>query len=496
MNPEPSFFFPWGAANVVQQTYEAAKRSFPQAKFYLLAPYAADVSGMPSEVCILRVFSASSSDAIRQIADACHSDHAFILTRRLWFRPSPFALSRMLQVATDTGAGMVYADYQILRDGQTLQNPLNDYQDGSLRDDFDFGSIWLLKGKALKDAAARMHASWHYAGLYDLRLKICESEEVIHLAECLYTVDEADLRPSGERQFDYVNPANREVQIEMEQVCTEHLKNIGAWLPPVFAPVALNTHAFPVEASVIIPVKNRVRTIGDAIQSVLTQKADFKFNLIIVDNHSDDGTTGFIEKLASNEGRIIHRVPESRDLGIGGCWNEAVMHPQCGRFSVQLDSDDLYADEHVLERIVRAFYQQNCAMLIGSYRMVNFDLQEIPPGVIDHREWTPGNGRNNALRINGLGAPRAYYTPVIRALRFPNVSYGEDYAVGLAISRHYLIGRLYEPLYLCRRWEENSDASLDIVRLNQYNRYKDTLRTSELRSRQKLVASGGLKGAI
>lgn len=233
----------------------------------------------------------------------------------------------------------------------------------------------------------------------------------------------------------------------------------------------------------IIPVKNRVKTIDDAIRSVLGQETGFRYNIIVVDNHSDDGTTELLQQLSAQHPELIHYIPPRHDLGIGGCWNEAVMHPSCGKFAVQLDSDDLYIDSRVLETIVRNFYAQNCAMLVGSYRMVNFKLEEIPPGIIDHREWTPENGHNNALRINGLGAPRAFYTPVIRELKFPNVSYGEDYAVGLAISGEYRIGRIYEPLYLCRRWDENSDASLDIQRLNTYNSYKDKLRTLEIAKR-------------
>jgi glycosyltransferase involved in cell wall biosynthesis len=285
--------------------------------------------------------------------------------------------------------------------------------------------------------------------------------------------------------FDYVDPRNRVVQLEMEKAVTRHLKEVGAYLEPNFREIQFDTDSFDTDASVIIPVLNRERTIRDAIESVMAQKSRFSFNLILVDNHSTDGTTKLVKKLGQQYSNLIHVIPERNDLGIGGCWNVGVHHPRCGMFAVQLDSDDLYAGEETLERIIQAFYEQRCAMVVGSYRMTNFELEEIPPGVIDHREWTEENGRNNALRINGLGAPRAFYTPLLRKIRIPNVSYGEDYAVGLAISRHYRIGRIYDPIYLCRRWEDNSDASLSVEALNRHNLYKDRLRSFELRARIK-----------
>jgi glycosyltransferase involved in cell wall biosynthesis len=240
-----------------------------------------------------------------------------------------------------------------------------------------------------------------------------------------------------------------------------------------------------VEVSVIIPVKNRVKTLTDAIKSVLKQITDFSFNLIIVDNYSDDGTAEIIKSFAEKDKRIHHIIPERKDLGIGGCWNEAVHNPKCGKFSVQLDSDDMYKDENTLQLIIDKFREEKVPMVIGSYVITDFNLEEIPPGIIDHREWTPDNGRNNALRINGLGAPRAFYTPVIRKIKIPNVSYGEDYAVGLAISRYYQIGRIFEPIYFCRRWEDNTDAQIDITKLNANNLYKDRLRTFEIFARQR-----------
>lgn len=393
------------------------------------------------------------------------------------------AVERMQQVMEATGAAMVYADRYVVKDGQREAAPVIDYQKGSLRDDFDFGAVVMLRTKALKEAAQRMTADYRYAGFYDLRLKLSQKYELVHINEYLYTEEERDLRLSGQKQFDYVDPRNRERQIEMEMACTEHLKATGAYLPPKFEAIDFDGEAFDCEASVIIPVKNRAKTIVDAIGSVLRQQTNFDFNVIVVDNHSTDGTTELIAQLAKDDSRVIHVVPERTDLGIGGCWNMGIQHPQCGKFAVQLDSDDLYSDEHTLRKIVEAFYQQQCAMVIGAYRMTDFELNTLPPGVIDHREWTPDNGRNNALRINGLGAPRAFYTPVIREIGFPNVSYGEDYAVGLAISRRYQIGRIYEVLYLCRRWSGNSDAALNVTQVNANNTYKDRIRTWEMAAR-------------
>ena len=433
-----------------------------------------------SPVTQLPVF--PSTEQLKTIASNVRTPYLLIHTGISPVNLGEYALERMCRTAEMCGAGMLYSDYYKIENNVLRPHPTIDYQTGSLRDDFDFGPLLLFRTSSFQQAAERMDRHYRYASLYDLRLKIAETDPIVRLPEFLYTVTETDFRTSGEKQFDYVDPKNRNVQLEMEQACTEHLKKIGAWLPPVSRPIDLSA-PFSVEASVIIPVKNRIKTIADAIHSVLEQQTGFRFNIIVADNHSDDGTTELLQKLSAQHPELIHHIPSRHDLGIGGCWNEAIMHPACGKFAVQLDSDDLYINAHVLETIVRNFYTQNCAMLIGSYRMVNFKLEEIPPGIIDHREWTSENGHNNALRINGLGAPRAFYTPVIRELKFPNVSYGEDYAVGLAISRQYRIGRIYDPLYLCRRWDENSDASLDIQRLNTYNFYKDKLRTLEIAKR-------------
>lgn len=422
------------------------------------------------------------SETIREIAAETNTDFALVYTKTTTLELGYLALERLLQIAQDTEAGMVYADHFQVKGDEQVKAPVIDYQKGSLRDDFDFGSVLFFNAKALKESVSRMTESYLHAGLYDLRLKLSQLYALVHANEYLYSEVEEDNRKSGEKQFDYVDPRNRDRQIEMEKACTQHLKEIGGYLEPNFKDIDFNQGDFEVEASVIIPVRNRAATISAAIESVLKQQTSFKFNIIIIDNHSTDGTTEAIDAFKADE-RVVHLVPERNDLGIGGCWNYGVNDARCGKFAVQLDSDDLYKDEHTLQTIVNAFYEQKCAMVIGSYMMTDFDLNELPPGVIDHKEWTPDNGRNNALRINGLGAPRAFYTPVLRAIGLPNTSYGEDYAMGLNISRQYQIGRIYDVLYLCRRWGGNSDAALSIEKVNANNLYKDRIRTWELEAR-------------
>ena len=422
------------------------------------------------------------SETIRRIAAESKADYALVYTKTTTLELGYMALERLLQIAQDTEAGLVYADHYQVKGGELVKAPVIDYQKGSLRDDFDFGSVLFFDAAALKESVQRMTETYQHAGLYDLRLKLSQRYALVHANEYLYSEVEEDNRKSGEKQFDYVDPRNRDRQIEMEKACTQHLKEIGGYLEPHFKDIDFNQGEFEVEASVIIPVRNRAATIGAAIESVLKQQAKFKFNLIVIDNHSTDGTTEAIDAFKA-DGRVVHLVPERNDLGIGGCWNYGVNSTHCGKFAAQLDSDDLYKDEHTLQTIVDAFYEQKCAMVIGSYMMTDFDLNELPPGVIDHKEWTPDNGRNNALRINGLGAPRAFYTPVLRAIGLPNTSYGEDYAMGLNISRHYQIGRIYDVLYLCRRWGGNSDAALSIEKVNANNLYKDRIRTWELEAR-------------
>jgi hypothetical protein len=418
------------------------------------------------------------------IAATCQTDYTLIYTRHSPLKLGQYALERFLQVADDTNSGLVYSNYLAVKAGEVHSNPVIDYQEGSLRDDFNFGSVLFCRTTELKRAAEFVDPTLEHAALYALRLNLSLLAPLLRIPEYLYTEEESDLRQSGEKIFDYVDPKNRGVQIEMEKVCTQFLKRAGAYLEPSFKTVDFGKETFPVEASVIIPVRNRVRTIEDAIKSVLSQQTNFSFNLIIADNYSNDGTTEIIEKYAEKDARLIHLIPDRNDLGIGGCWNAAAAHPACGKFAVQLDSDDLYLDDTTLQQVVDTFYREKCAMVVGSYRMVNFALEEIPPGVIDHKEWTPDNGRNNALRINGLGAPRAFYTPVLRCIKVPNVNYGEDYALGLAISRYYQIGRIYNPIYLCRRWDDNSDASLSVEVMNGHNTYKDRIRTIEFLARK------------
>ena len=434
---------------------------------------------------VFRLNKLTSSQNVKEVAQLADSEYTIIFLDELDITFYPLATERMQQVAEDSGAALLYADYSVVKNGQKINVPLCDYQGGSLRDDFDFGYVLFFKTSVLKEIAGKTTNDFHFAGLYDLRLKIAQKYPIIHLNEYLYAVNETEIISSETKQFAYVDPKNRDVQIEMETVCTQYLKDIGAYLKPQFKQIVFDEIKFNNEASVIIPVRNRVNTIEDAILSVLQQETSFSYNLIIVDNHSTEGTSEVICKYTTDK-RVIHLIPSSTDLNIGGCWNMAIHSPQCGKFAVQLDSDDLYAHSKVLQTIVEAFYQQQCAMIAGTYRMVNFKLETIPPGVIDHREWTPENGRNNALRINGLGAPRAFYTPLLRKFNLPNTGYGEDYAIGLRISREYQIGRVYDVLYLCRRWDGNSDASVSVEKMNDFNTYKDRIRTWEVEARKKL----------
>ena len=473
-------FIPFQSAEQAKNTVITLKQSSLSNKIYLLTDN--DTKDKINGRETIGIDSLRSTATIKKIAAKADTDYTLIYTKSADLRLGMFALDRMLQIIKDSDAGFVYADhYQVIGE-EKKNNPLIAYQKGSLRDDFNFGSLILYKTSELKKAVDKMDKEYKFAGIYDLRLKVSQAANLVHINEYLYTEIENDTRKSGEKIFDYVDPKNREVQIEMEEACTDHLKKIGGYLAPKFRKVEFNKFDFEYEASVIIPVRNRIRTIGDAIKSVLNQKTNFKFNLIVIDNYSTDGTTEAIDKFASDN-RLIHIIPENKELGIGGCWNAGVHHPKCGKFAIQLDSDDVYSDENTLQKIVDAFYEQNCAMVVGTYMLTDFDMKMIPPGIIDHKEWTPENGRNNALRINGLGAPRAFYTPVLREIKVPNTSYGEDYALGLHFSREYQIGRIYDVLYLCRRWDDNSDASLDIVKMNNHNTYKDRIRTWELEAR-------------
>lgn len=412
-----------------------------------------------------------SSASIQKLLDAADSDVLFVADPRVSIEPGARMFDRMAQVIRESGCGWVYAD--------AVGHPRIDYQRGSIRDGFDFGPVVAVSVRAARESG--IDGTWKWGGLYDLRLRISEKHAIVRIPEPLYNASTIDKRSTGQKQFDYVDPRNRDYQIEMEQIATAHLKRIGACLDPRFENVPATSETFPVKASVVIPVRNRERTIRDAVQSALAQRADFEFNVIVVDNHSTDRTTEIL--LGIGDSRVRHIVPQRRDLGIGGCWNEAIYSGDCGQYAIQLDSDDLYIDEDVLRRIVAELDAGPYAMVVGAYTMVDFALKEIPPGLIDHREWTRENGRNNALRVNGLGAPRAFNTSVLRRIGFPNVSYGEDYAVALRISRDYEIGRIYESLYLCRRWEGNSDSALPLEVANRYDQYKDWLRTIEIQAR-------------
>jgi hypothetical protein len=420
--------------------------------------------------------------AIKSIAAQANTDFTLIYTKQTTLKLSYLALARMLKIAEESNAALLYADHYQIKEGNIVKAPVIDYQAGALRDDFDFGSVLLFRTSALKETADRMKDDYQFAGLYDLRLKLSQKYAFVHIPEFLYSEAEQDTRLSGAKQFDYVDPSNRGRQIEMEQACTQHLKDVGGYLAPHFKHIEFDASDFEVEATIMIPVRNRIRTIRDAIRSALNQKCDFKYNVMVVDNFSTDGTRDAIDEFGADP-RLIHIIADYYDMGIGGYWNFAAHHEKAGKFMVQLDSDDMYKDENTLATMVQAFYDQNVAMVVGSYMITDINLKMLPPGIIAHKEWTPNNGRNNALRINGFGAPRAFYTPVLRQIHMPNVSYGEDYALALYISRDYQIGRVFTPVYLCRRWDDNSDAALDIDKTNTYNTYKDRIRTWELQAR-------------
>lgn len=420
----------------------------------------------------------ASTKSVKQVADAADTEYTLIYTRQTELSWVRFGLERLEQIASDSSAAMIYADHFY---GEAPA-PVIDYQQGSLRDDFDFGGVQLYRTSALKEAASKMDAEYEFAGLYDLRLRVSEIGPLVHVNEFLYYELETDRRKSGEKLFDYVDPRNRGVQVEMEAACTAHLKRIGGYLEPKFKEVDLNSVPFEVEASVVIPCRNRVKTIGDALRSALSQETDFPYNVIVVDDNSTDGTVDVIKSFLDDP-KLIYIAQDKTYHAIGGNWNAALHHPRCGRFALQLDSDDMYSGSDTVQMFVDAFREQGCAMVVGTYRITDFGLNELPPGIIDHREWTPDNGRNNALRINGLGAPRGFWTPLLREINFPTTKYGEDYAVALRVSREYRIGRIYDVMYNCRRWGGNSDGALDIEAVNRNNLYKDRIRTWELQAR-------------
>lgn len=485
MNKTITCFIPYGSENQINKTIRHLQECPTVDRIFLLPTSPVPNLSLPDKCYILPSSAPESVERYKQVALYANTPFTLICTQVQDLEFGYMALERMCDYLSAPQCSMVYADHYKTIKGERTPHPVIDYQLGSVRDDFDFGSLLMFRTDYLKRAINEIEAEKEYqhSALYALRLALSRYGELTHIREFLYTETEIDLRKSGEKQFDYVDPRNRQVQIEREEVFTRHLKKIGAYLKPGMMTVDLKEGEFSHEASIIIPVRNRARTINDAIRSVLEQETSFPFNLIIIDNHSTDGTSEIIEQY-KNDNRVIHLIPERTDLGIGGCWNLGINHPQCGRFAIQLDSDDLYSSPHTVQTIVDKFYKEQCAMVIGSYRMTDFTLQTLPPGVIDHKEWTDKNGHNNALRINGLGAPRAFFTPLLRKIRVPNTSYGEDYALGLAFSRQYRIGRIYDVLYLCRRWEGNSDAALSIEKINQNNNYKDSLRTLEIKLRQ------------
>ncbi len=441
------------------------------------------VSAEPGELDVIFIDNYLSTELILRLVGKIETEYVLFQIKPAKIISMPDFSSEFLSAAKIPGTGLVYSDYYDIKETQKHIHPVIEYQSGSIREDFNFGSLVLIKTSELKKYIPTVN--YKFAGFYDLRLHISEKLKMTRITKPLYSAVDTDSRKSGEKIFDYVNSKNRDAQIEYEKAATHHLKRIGAYLKPVSESLPQENENFEVEASVVIPVKNRVKTIADAVHSALRQMTDFNFNVIVVDNYSNDGTTELLNKLSLNNPRLIHHIPSNKNLSIGGCWNEALFHKSCGRYVVQLDSDDLYSDENTLRKIIDVFKKENCAMVIGSYKLTDFSLNEIPPGLIDHKEWTADNGRNNALRVNGLGAPRAFYTPVIRNIKFPDVCYGEDYSAALAVARNYKIERIYEPIYLCRRWEGNSDSDLSVEKTNANNFYKDKVRTLEIEARQK-----------
>ncbi len=481
-----TLFVPYTGNTKIWESFNSLRSSNLIEELYLIT--GDESTEVPKSSQVLIADSIFSTSTLKAISAETNSEYILLLLTSEEISFGRFSLNRFFEIAELTGAGLLYSDFYRLENNKLDDNPLIDYQPGSIRDDFDFGKVVVLRRFALEQYLSASEPDFIYAGFYNLRLFISRNYDIRRIPEFLYTIRSASNGQGDKKQFDYLNPHNRIQQVEMEEAATKHLKLVDAYLEPVFSAISLTQQDFAYTASVIIPVKNREKTIAEAINSAVNQAVDFPFNVMVVDNHSTDGTTEIVKELCQRHSRIIHLIPRSYNLNIGGCWNEAVFNEHCGKYAVQLDSDDLYADQHTLQKIINVFSEEKCAMVIGSYILTDFNKNEIPPGIIDHREWTRANGRNNALRINGLGAPRAFYTPVLRENKFPDVSYGEDYAAAIAISRKYEISRIYEPLYICRRWEGNSDSRLTTEKKNKFNFYKDSIRTYEIKARQKLNA--------
>ncbi len=486
MNKKVTVFVPFSNSSYFSELISEFENNPLVDKIFVLCNNENEAGKFKSK--LINVNNIWESNTIRLINDYSKSDYVLLLTNNSLIKLGRFALERFIQVAEFTGAGLLYSDYLKESNGVTEKNPVIDYQIGSLRDDFDFGSIMFFPKAAFSKSLEDENTNFNFAGLYSFRLAVSRNFSLVHIAEFLYKQIDSAKDENGERQFNYVDPKNRLVQLEMEKAVTIHLEKIRAKLNPPFKTIENFDESFPIEASVIIPVKNREKTIADAVNSALTQKTNFDFNIIVVDNYSTDKTTSILQEISKKDKRLIHLIPDRKDLGIGGCWNEATHDKFCGKFSVQLDSDDVYLNDTTLQKIIDKFKEDKSAAVIGSYLLTDFKLNTLPPGIIDHKEWTNENGSNNALRINGFGAPRAFYTPVIRQIKIPNVSYGEDYAVCLAISRTYKISRIFEPVYACRRWEGNSDSFLTVEKLNYNNYYKDKIRSYELMARQRMKA--------
>ena len=439
---------------------------------------------MLPKVCHIYRAGSKSTSELKKEARSVDADFILLCVDESVPHLYPMSVDRMIKVADSVSASIVYSDYRLISDDSVETVVLIECSDGGvLRDDFDYGPVLLVRRSCFVEALGKCDADYRYCALYAaILIMSCSGKLPFHISETLYEIKKTDNRSAEQKMFDYVDSVKELRQRECESAVTLYLGMINALVGVNDEPVVLSGD-FPVEASVIIPVRNRVSTIADAVNSALSQTTDFDLNVIVVDNHSSDGTTEYLRSVSDS--RLVHIIPDELHLGIGGCWNRALQDARCGRYAVQLDSDDKYSTDATLQRIVDCFHEGGAAMVVGSYMLTDFDGNEIPPGLIAHREWTRENGPNNLLRVNGMGAPRAFATEIARRYPMPDVSYGEDYAMAIRISRSYRIDRIYDCLYLCRRWKGNSDSALSRDKINVNNRYKDMLRTIELNARRK-----------